>query len=463
MVHLRTLMPRLAQLGSVWMLGWLLACGEQPSSFVTDSSTTGGGVNTGDLEVPARDQRDSSNDPATGGGASGELNKPVGDAEQAHDQSGQTPASSGEHAGAGGQGGSDDPGRKGTVHEDLPRLPTLPPVPTLPGFPMRTIEVRQPAASKIDILWVVDNSASMAPEQDNLATNFNTFITQLSRSGHDFHTAVTTTDICQERIPEALSERVCPVANIGGSPATHLRGAFIGAPGRTVLRSTDSDLVTRFNSYVRRGTDGSSFEHGLTAAQLALDRSLHGKNEEFVRNEAFLAVIVVSDEEDDGIGLGMSDASTKRNFWAEGITRYRYTEGDLIAYLRLIKGVGRFSVSGIVGTRDPSGRLCSSPVASPLEEGTQYIKAAQQTGGIIRSVCEVNWAESMLKIAQDVSAQAAQVNLPSYPDAKTILVTVDGTASSAWTYNVANNAVKFDAGQVPHQGAAIKITYTEAR
>ena len=85
------------------------------------------------------------------------------------------------------------------------------------------------------------------------------------------------------------------------------------------------------------------------------------------------------------------------------------------------------------------------------------------TGGIIRSICEVNWAESMLKIAQDVSAQAAQVNLPSYPDAKTILVTVDAVVSTAWTYNVANNAVKFNAGQVPHQGAAIKITYNEVR
>jgi hypothetical protein len=303
----------------------------------------------------------------------------------------------------------------------------------------------------------------MAPEQDNLATNFNTFISQLSRSGHDFHTAVTTTDICQDRIPDALSERVCPLPNTGGSPATHLRGAFIGAPGRTVLRSTDSDLVSRFNSFVRPGTDGSSFEHGLTAAHLALDRSLHGKNAEFVRNDAFLAVIVVSDEEDDGIGLGMTDAFTKHNYWVDGMTRYRYTDDDFIGYLRQIKGAGHFSVSGIVGTRDLNGSLCSSQVASPQEEGTQYIKAAQKTGGIIRSICEVNWAESMLKIAQDVSAQAAQVNLPSYPDAKTILVTVDAVVSTAWTYNVANNAVKFNAGQVPHQGAAIKITYNEVR
>ena len=34
----------------------------------------------------------------------------------------------------------------------------------------------QQAASKIDVLWVIDDSGSMAPRQENLAKNFSSFI-----------------------------------------------------------------------------------------------------------------------------------------------------------------------------------------------------------------------------------------------------------------------------------------------
>ena len=48
--------------------------------------------------------------------------------------------------------------------------------------------------SKVDILWVVDTSGSMAPYQDNLAQNFNSFISSFATKGFDFHMAVVGTD-----------------------------------------------------------------------------------------------------------------------------------------------------------------------------------------------------------------------------------------------------------------------------
>jgi len=300
----------------------------------------------------------------------------------------------------------------------------------------------------------------MAPEQDYLATNFNAFIGMLSAAGQDFQTAITTTDICQDQIPNDLSQRVCPV-EYGGSAATHFRGGFVGETGRKVLKRTDADLISRFNTYTRQGTNGSGFEHGLQAAAMAVDKSLRGENEALVRPDAFLAVIVVSDEEDDGIGLGQMDAYNKHNFVAEGLTTHRYTEDNLVSYLQGVKGQGNFSVSAIASTRLANGSLCTSPHAQPLEEGTQYIAAAKKTGGIIQSICDTNWNQSLSLIGADLSAQLSQVVLPSNPDPATIRVKVDGVESKAWSYVSASNAVKFNAGALPQKGAQIAVGYVE--
>ncbi len=48
--------------------------------------------------------------------------------------------------------------------------------------------------SKIDMLWVVDNSGSMQPLQNNMTSNFNSFMSQFVTKGYDFHLSVTSTD-----------------------------------------------------------------------------------------------------------------------------------------------------------------------------------------------------------------------------------------------------------------------------
>ncbi len=324
----------------------------------------------------------------------------------------------------------------------------------------KTVELMQPSAGKVDILWIVDTSNSMSEEQQYLATNFNAMINALNDAGHDFQTAVTTTDICQDTMPAALADRVCP-ADYGGSPATHLRGSFVGTAGRKVLKRGEVDLVSKFNAYVSQGVDGSGFEHGLKAAQMAVAKSLSGENEHLVRDGAFLAVIVVSDEQDDGIGLSQVDAYNGHNFFAEGYTQFRFTEEDMITYLRGVKGNGKFSVSAITPTRLPNGELCAAPHTAPAEEGTQYILAAQKTGGIVQSICDTNWNNSLAKIGLDLDSQISQVVLPTAPVLSTIVVTVNGVATTTWTYNAGNNAVKFDAGHVPAEGAAVKVTYDQ--
>ena len=61
-----------------------------------------------------------------------------------------------------------------------------------------------PGPAKVDLLWVIDNSASMCEEQDRLRESFRGFLDQLRGTEIDFHIAVTTTT---RRAPyEAVAE-----------------------------------------------------------------------------------------------------------------------------------------------------------------------------------------------------------------------------------------------------------------
>jgi hypothetical protein len=217
--------------------------------------------------------------------------------------------------------------------------------------------------------------------------------------------------------------------------------------------------MTKFVSYANVGVSGSSFEHGLTAAKMAIQKSLAGQNEGLVRADAHLAVIVVSDEEDDGIGLGMNDIYTGMNYVTSGATSYRYTADDFIRDATTLKGAGKFSVSTITGTRRASGSMCSSPHSQPREEGTQYISAARKTGGIVQSICDTNWSTSLSSIGQDIAAQSAQISLSRLPYEPSIKVFVNGVESTHWTYSRGNNSVKFEAGFLPSAGTQVRVDY----
>ncbi len=316
--------------------------------------------------------------------------------------------------------------------------------------------------SKVDILWIVDSSGSMREEQSYLGQNFSSFISRLALTNSDFQVGVTTTDVCASGSPllVPVASRYCPT--LDGQASSHLRGSLVGNAGSKVLKPTMSDLQTKFLSYANVGINGSSFEHGLTAAKMAVQKSQAGQNEGLIRPGAFLAVIVVSDEEDDGIGLGTTDSYTGQNYIQAGLTNYHYNSDDFIQDARAIKGAGNFSVSTITGTRNADGRMCTSPHSQPLEEGTQYISAAKKTGGIIQSICDSNWSTSLASIGQDIAAQSSQVVLTKTPYASSIKVFVNGIQSSNWSYNGGNNAVKFDSGNIPATGSSVTIQYYAA-
>ena len=115
---------------------------------------------------------------------------------------------------------------------------------------------------------MIDDSASMFEEQDQLAAHSDSFIRYLSAAPVDFRMGIATTDVAREE-----------------------PGKFVG----DVLSPDTADLAAAFVEQVFLD-EGSRDELGFSAALSALD--LSGPNGEALRANADLEVIFFSDEDD---------------------------------------------------------------------------------------------------------------------------------------------------------------------
>jgi hypothetical protein len=162
------------------------------------------------------------------------------------------------------------------------------------------------ACTKMDILFVVDDSGSMAEEQSNLATNFVRFVEVIesfrSEDGTqlDYRIGVTTTGRPTTTIiqfPPAFPLPPMMIFEDGPNGALQ-QGSGCGLMRRWIEQA-DGDVASKFSCVAQVGTGGSSMEMPLLMLERALtDRVADGTNAGFLREDALLAVVVLTDEDD---------------------------------------------------------------------------------------------------------------------------------------------------------------------
>ena len=313
---------------------------------------------------------------------------------------------------------------------------------------------QQTQKSKLDVLWVIDNSASMAPYQQLLSDNIGQFLDGASSWNIDIQMGVTSTDMCQSKRPLDPALVFCP-DKFETTPG--LRGRLAG--GR-VIKGLDQGARDQFAGLAMIGTYGSSFEHGLSAAKASVENSLAGNNGGLVRDGAFLSVVIVSDEEDDGVGLSRPDE--KDIVWAEtGLTSYRFTANDLVSYLSTVKAQGTFSVSSVTGFKSGGSSTGGCRDGGSLEVGAEQLKAADLSGGFKLDICTDEWAQGLAAMANNIAAQLNSFRLSHAPSRPLdIQVYVDGQqVKSGWHYVESRQSIVFDADEVPPFGAQIVVKY----
>ncbi len=162
--------------------------------------------------------------------------------------------------------------------------------------------------SKLDLLFVIDNSGSMADEQASLEQNFDRFINVLSTIEGlglpDIHIGVVSTDLgtgpfgiagCGGAGDDGVLQNTPRFAGCNPPAGQFISDVNDGAGGRT--RNYTGDLSDTFGCIARLGTSGCGFEQPLESMRRALD-GRHAQNAGFLREDALLGVVIITDEDD---------------------------------------------------------------------------------------------------------------------------------------------------------------------
>jgi hypothetical protein len=143
------------------------------------------------------------------------------------------------------------------------------------------------ASNKVDILFVVDNSGSMAFEQQSMAQRMSSFMNQII--GLDYRIGITTTD---------------PSSREWGD------GRLVSLAGQSNRYVVDSSMPqgqaqALIGNTLQRKETGSPSEQGIYATYRAIERTLasgSNPNKLLFRPDAGLAVVVISDEDESASG-----------------------------------------------------------------------------------------------------------------------------------------------------------------
>jgi hypothetical protein len=301
----------------------------------------------------------------------------------------------------------------------------------------------QKLAAEVDVLWMVDNSGSMAAEQNKIAARFNEFFSQLIRSAVDYHIGVVTSDPAENGVLRAYNgpavqgcngcrfiSKDIPCANPDVDISTLTDETAIE---NRLLQECPAQLV--FRRLVRVGIDGSSFEEGFPQAAAALgakdiDRNTGiplnnppPENAGFVRQQASLYIVFVSDEDEGGKSTdgtpvryyqrlfeGLKGAGNENKVAVAAITGYPFD--DALPPIEEVCDVLATTFDANTANDDPRAaslkealrnfnRGCFDLEADPndgnsrAETGGRYIELACRTGGVVANMCEADYSTAL--------------------------------------------------------------------
>ncbi|NVB84728.1 MAG: hypothetical protein HOV81_40535 [Kofleriaceae bacterium] len=194
----------------------------------------------------------------------------------------------------------------------------------LAGCPDRTISEVDPKQGRveykdipvsvnrdIDILFVIDDSPSMLDKQTNLKNNFPNFINVLNTIEGglpNVHIGVASSDLGTKAADGTAAASIpgstggC--SNSGGKNGNLQTNALVQGSFISDTKNTDGtrtknytgELSAAFSAIASLGASGCGFEQHIEAAKRAVDNN--PANAGFIRQNAYLALIFIQDEDD---------------------------------------------------------------------------------------------------------------------------------------------------------------------
>ncbi len=287
--------------------------------------------------------------------------------------------------------------------------PNDPDDPNDPNDPNDPTDPMPEQCNKMDILFVIDDSGSMAEEQSNLASNFPMFAQLLSgfttpAGDHiDYRVAVTTTGRDMDYTISS-GPLTIPTHEEGDN------GAFKNNCGMTkrFLEPSDANMSSTLACRANVGTEGPGFEMPLLMSKWALsDRIMDGTNAGFLRDDALLGVIYLTDE---------NDASNDTNNWtisaAGGEPPPNWNPADQVQFFDALKGHRTKWASGVIA----ADGNCSSDFgdavdAARLKEFVNLANGNGTTQATFSSICAGDLTAGLQTILNTFQAACGNIIL----------------------------------------------------
>jgi hypothetical protein len=307
---------------------------------------------------------------------------------------------------------------------------------TVPATSLQACQAAQVLPDKVqtDILFVIDDSGSMADNQANLSANLGAFIDTLAASPvqNEFRIGVTNTSVegfqTSATAPPARAYTGAPVNGVPyprgalvavaqGGGGAGISGAFIYDAasatwgGNRILDAGLVSLARDFKANALVGTRGSGREQPFRAARLALTDRLADANAGFLRHGARLAVFFVTDEDDcsgDATTAVSSDTQCHDLAVKNDPALLDPVAGFAAFLLGPISGELReLEVGAIAGfdpvTLQPSCATCpNATCATAMEKADRFDQLRQALGDTrmqLGSICAPSFRDTLLRFA----------------------------------------------------------------
>lgn len=217
---------------------------------------------------------------------------------------------------------------------------------------------------KIDFVFVIDNSSSMADEQQNLVEAVPGFVESMRTSlpsVKSFRVGIVDTDTYPDLGVGEDPLDGCPAENADCASCDYTLGAFLDKPlsaadpasscnfstGGPFMEGAAEAFPDEFACAAIVGTDGNPIEQQVGALLAAVDPAASAEgacNEGFLREDALLVFLMITDEEDDHTDMPAPQGGSlgEPQEWYDAVVAAKNGKSNNIVGLGLIGGSPRF-------------------------------------------------------------------------------------------------------------------------
>lgn len=341
-------------------------------------------------------------------------------------------------------------------------------------------DIKEASAGKVDILIVNDNSASMSFEQKALANRFSGFIQALEARSADYRIAMTTTDVHVDG--DGNDPR--PINGAG----TIQNGNLLSFGGYAYLTKDISNRVSLFNSTVVRpetrqcedfianwirnngvaSTENSSEyarqykancpsgdERGVYAATLAIQNNPSS----FIRKDAHLAVIFLSDEDVRSqlyyySGYGLANLDQPATLVSTFTSKYGTGKG-LSVHAITVKDSSCLAEQNNQVLGNPAVEATRGFVQGTF--GTVYQTFTNQNWGKSVSICSLNYTNEIGAISTDILQRIDGITLNCSAPIDLVVSAAPGSAAALPSWTRVGKQIKF--ATTLTAGTKVRVAY----